>query len=101
MGGFDEKIRKQPCALESGFVRTRQRLLLLDFFIIWMVDGFGEKIRRLQPLPGAHESGFERKRLFPDFFIKSPHFVLFGHLSKKVSKAHRLFDHENVIFGVK
>ena len=81
-------------------MRTRQRLLPLDFFIIWMVDGFDEKIQRLQPLPGAHESGFERTRLFPDFSIKSPHFVDFEHLSKKVPKAHRLFDHENVIFGV-
>ena len=33
MGGFDEKIRRQPSALESGFVRTRQRLLSPDFFI--------------------------------------------------------------------
>ena len=33
MGGFDEKIRKQPFALESGFVSTRQRLQSPDFFI--------------------------------------------------------------------
>ena len=48
----------------------------------------------------ALESGFERTRLSPDFFIKSPHFVDFQHQPKKVPKAHRLFDHENVIFGV-
>ena len=65
MGGFEEKIRRQPCALESGLVRTRQRLLSPDFFIKSIYHPDDEKIQEQQPLPSAYEYGFTYSSLSP------------------------------------